>query len=363
MNKLNPLLVTLASLLLAAPALATTPASKPQNANPKSATPLSEAERYSRRCQGRAPDRSGTPQGTMLWGMKGSWGPHAGGEEQRSVIVSVDLSALRKTQTPVQSLRLEQGRLVATPEGSTGPVGTVLLGSSSEGKPVEVAFCGAEPAAEDPHMSWYRIEAWNPVAQEWENPCVATGSVPDPRVLAVGGVWDASGARKDMPGKLTLACETGVITKCINWGYKPWASRDGKSLAELHQACTRMARADYCGNGRSHTQEGTLIDMYDRLGVLSATTESSPDWELSRVSFEAAWAPDGASCLARTRDGRPLESILQECPGRFRSGAAVDLGQGDRCTLQREGMSPGTPLLRNRSYASLKGTNPPAPGK
>jgi hypothetical protein len=356
MSVMKHTLLALAALLLAAPAFATSP-------TPKSASPLSEAERYARRCQGRAPDRSGTPQGTMLWGMKGSWGPQPGGDEQRSVVVSVDLSALRKTEAPVQSLRLEQGRLVASPESSTGPVGTVLLGTSSEGKPVEVAFCGVEPAPEDPHMSWYRIEAWNPVAQEWENPCVASGSVPDPRVLAVGGVWDASGALKDAPGKLTLACETGAITKCIRWGYKPWANRDGQSLAELHQACTRMARADYCGNGKSHTHEGTLIDMYDRLGVLSATTESSQDWDLSRVSFEAAWAPDGATCLARTRDGRTLETLLQECPGRFRLGAAVEQGQGDNCTLQRKGMSPGTPLLRNRSYASRTVATPPAPGK
>jgi hypothetical protein len=363
MNVMKHTRLALASLLLAAPALAAGPASKPQSSNPKSAASLSEAERYARRCQGRAPDRSGTPQGTMLWGMKGSWGPQPDSDERRSVVVSVDLNALRKTEASVQSLRLEQGRLVASPESSTGPVGTVLLGTSSEGKPVEVAFCGVEPTPEDPHMSWYRIEAWNPVAQEWENPCVASGSVPDPRVLAVGGVWDASGARKDAPGKLTLACETGAITKCIRWGYKPWTHRDGQSLAELHQACTRMARADYCGNGKSHTHEGTLIDMYDRLGVLSATTESSPDWDLSRVAFEAAWAPDGATCLARTRDGRTLETLLQECPGRFRLGAAVELGQGDRCTLRREGMSPGTPLLRNRSYASRTDATPPAPGK
>ena len=31
-----------------------------------------------------------------------------------------------------------------------------------------------------------------------------------------------------------------------------------------------MVRADYCGDGRSHTREDTTIDMYDGLGVLSA---------------------------------------------------------------------------------------------
>ncbi|MBN1204903.1 MAG: hypothetical protein JXB05_08260 [Myxococcaceae bacterium] len=357
MNVMNKSLLAAVCLLFAVPALAAGPSSTGTPA------PLSEAERYARRCQSRAPDRSGKPQGTMLWGMKGAWGPQQGRDERRSVIVSVDLNALRKSDAAVKALRLVDGRLEASPEASTGPVGTVLQGTSSEGKPVEVAFCGAEPAPEDPSMAWYRIEAWNPVAQQWENPCEASGAVPDPRALAVGGVWDASGARQEAPGKFTLACENGVITKCIRWGYKPWASREGQSLVELHQACTRMARADYCGNGQSHTHEGTIIDMYDRLGLLAATTESSADWDLSRASFEAAWAPDGATCLSRTRDGRALETIVKECPGRFRAGAAVELGQGDRCTLQREGMSPGAPLLRNRSYESHKSAAAPAPGQ
>lgn len=349
MKRVTQTLLAAASLLIAAPAFSAGPASKPAISNPKGAAPLSDAERYARRCLSRAPERGGTPQGTLLWGMRGTWDSAPEPLERRSVIVSVDLHALRKTDTAVQALRLEDGRLVASPESSSGPVGTVLQGTSSDGKPVEVAVCGAEPAPEDPNMVWYRIEAWNPVAQEWENPCTPSGSVPDPRALAVGGVWDSTGARQEAPGKFTLACETGVITKCVRWGYKPWASRDGQSLAEAHQACTRMARADYCGNGQSHTHEGTLIDMYDRLGVLSATTESSPEWDLSRVSFEAAWAPDGATCLARTRDGRELATIAQECPGRFRESTA-ELGQGDRCKLQREGMRPSVPLLRNRSY-------------
>ncbi|HLL55017.1 MAG TPA: ADYC domain-containing protein, partial [Myxococcaceae bacterium] len=242
--------------------------------------------------------------------------------------------------------------LVASPAASSGVVGAVLQGAASDGQPVEVAICGAEPSPEDPSMVWYRIEAWNPVAQEWENPCAGTGDIPDPRALAVGGVWDASGAHQRAPGKLTFACENGAITKCATWGYKPWASRDGRSLAELHQACTRMARADYCGNGRSHTRDNTVIDLYDSAGVMTRATEATADWDPARGSFEAAWAADGASCLARTRDGRALETILQECPGRFEAGPGMDLGDGDRCAAQRPGLKREDVLLRNRSYAA-----------
>ncbi|HEX5746629.1 MAG TPA: ADYC domain-containing protein [Archangium sp.] len=309
----------------------------------------SEAERYARRCQSQTRQRTVKPQGTMLWGTRRSWDTEKMAPERSSVLVSASLTPVLLAEAQGKALTLEGGHLVA-PSTGKGVVGAVLQGTASDGKPVEVAICGAEPSAEDPGMVWYRIEAWNAVAQEWENPCVALARVPDPRALAVGGVWDESGAHHPTPGRFTFACENGAITKCIGWGYKPWASRDGQSLAPLHQACTRMARADYCGNGRSHTHEDTPLDIYDRLGVLARTTESSAGWELSRASFEAAWATDGATCLARTRDGRAMETILQECPHRFQTDEALELGEGDRCTVRRTDVSPGAALLRNQSY-------------
>jgi hypothetical protein len=329
------------------------------HAAPKStgaAAPLSDTERYAKRCQSRSPMRTAKPQGTMLWGTKRDWATEKVTEERTSVLVSADLERLRQADAGVKALRVEAGRLVPVPASPTagGVVGTVLQGADSQGRPVEVAICDAEPSSEDPEVTWYRIEAWNALAQEWENPCVALDRVPHPRALAVRGVWDASGAHQDTPGKLTFACENGAITKCVVWGYKPWATRRGQSLADLHQACTRMARADYCGNGRSHTHQDTGIDMYDRLGLMTRTTEASAEWDPSRASFEAAWAPDGATCLARTRDGRALATILEECPERFRANAGTELGGGDRCEVQRTDVGPGTALLRNQSYGAPK---------
>lgn len=345
----------LACLFLHVPVVAC--ASAPATPKPAASRPagvVSDAERYARRCQSQGGYRGGRPQGTMLWGTKRAWNTEKTAPEFNSVLVSADLAPLRQAVDGVKALRLEGGHLVASCGPDAGPatggvVGTVLQGSSSDGKPVEVAICGAEPSPEDPGMVFYRIEAWNPVAQEWENPCVAVDRVPDPRALAVSGVWDASGARQDTPGKLTFACENGAITKCITWGYKPWVSRDEKPMADLHQACTRMARADYCGNGKSHTRQDTTIDLYDRFGLVERG-----EWDPAKASFEAAWAPDGATCLARTRDGRAVDTILQECPSRFQTGAAVELGQGERCTVRRADVSPATALLRNLTYAAPK---------
>ncbi|HYO52592.1 ADYC domain-containing protein [Archangium sp.] len=336
-------LLTLACLLVGAPVLAATPRKETQ--------PLP--------CQGQqAPQRNTWPNGTLLWGTARK----VAESETSSVLASLDLGRVRLGGTVLKGVRLEEGRLVAPSLAPEGLVGAVLQGTASDGQPVEVALCGGEPAPHDPTMVRYQIEVWNAVSASWENPCIATSRVPSPRALAVWGVWDETGARRDVPGKFTFACENGAIAKCIDWGYKPWAKKDGHSLADLHQACTRMARADYCGDGRSHTREDNPIDMYDSLQVLTRTTEAVAGWEPARASFEAAWTPEGAACLARTRDGRAVETVLAKCPGRFEVGTK-DLGGGDRCTVRRKGGGTEAALLRNHSYgkgeqASLQRTDP-----
>jgi len=325
------------------------------------ADPKPSPERYARRCLDQPRDRGEHPQGTLLLGTRRSWEARRGDPSQAGVLAWVTGERLLVAAGGARSLRAEGGRLVASPAPASAIIGSVLQGQTSGGKPVEVAICGAEAAPEAPEMMWYRIEAWNPVTRAWENPCAATDAVPDPRALAVAGVWDERGAHHDAPARFTFGCENGVVAKCAVWGYRPWAvTRSGRPLADVHQACTRMARADYCGNGRSHTQESTVIDLYDAFGVVARTTTASADWDPALGTFEAAWAPDGAACLARTRDGRAMATVLQECPGRFRTRPAdLDLGDGDRCTVLRAEPPSGPPLLRNRSYPP--GAPPSAP--
>ncbi|ATB40888.1 hypothetical protein CYFUS_006350 [Cystobacter fuscus] len=321
-------LLVVACLVVSAPALAAPPASKEARPPP---------------CQDQTIERSIWPQGTSLWGT----GRQVAEREMSSVLASVEMGRARLGDKTLSGLRLKGGRLVA-PSASQELVGAVLQGAASDGTPVEVAVCGAEVLAKDSSLVWYRIQVWNGVSASWEDPCVATGRVPSPRALAVPGVWDESGARSDKGGKFTFACENGAIAKCVNWGYRPWAKKGGGSLAELHQACTRMARADYCGDGRSHTREDNLIDVYDGLSVLTRTTESSEAWDVKRASFEAAWSAEGATCLSRTRDGQEVETLMAQCPGRFEM-AQKDLGEGDQCTVVRKGGAKAV-LLRNRSY-------------
>ncbi|HEX8819152.1 MAG TPA: ADYC domain-containing protein [Archangium sp.] len=340
----------LACLLVGAPALAAAP-------QRKETQPPAE-KRRAQPCQGQTPQRNTWPQGTLLWGSARK----VADNEMSSVLASLDLGRVQLGGAALKGVRIEDGRLVAPSLAPEGLAGALLQGTASDGQPVEVALCGAEPSPDDATMFWYRIEVWNAESASWENPCVATNRVSSPRALAVRGVWDETGARQDKPGKFTFACENGAIAKCADWGYKPWAKKDGRSLADLHQACTRMTRADYCGDGRSHTREDNIIDMYDGLQLLTRTTEASATWNPSQASFEAAWTPDGASCLARTRDGEALETILAQCPGRFEEDPK-ELGEGDRCRVSRKSGRADAALLRNHSYAKgeqaiLQGTAP-----
>jgi ADYC domain len=124
---------------------------------------------------------------------------------------------------------------------------------------------------------------------------------PDQQGMFVPGHWDARGAHAEAAGELTYSCGNGVIAKCVAWGYAPWSVG-----ADVHAGCTRMARADYCGDGTPWTMDGTLINMFDQLGVNSRSSSSG-------MKFEAGWSAGGAVCAARTRyqihdgEGRVLE--------------------------------------------------------
>jgi len=277
------------------------------------------------------------PQGPLLWGSRPTW-DSSEVAPGKSVLVSVDLGEA------AAEMREEDGRLVGKKF-----IGSIFPGQDAAGQPVHMVICGVDSSEEDPDTAWHWIEVWNPLAETWENPCVATEEVRYPRAVILTGTWDATGAHHPDSQKVTFACETGALGKCVSWGYKPWASgKEGQSLASVHQACTRMARADYCGDGTSHTVEGVQIDHYDSVGV--AERLPPPTGEPWRLAFEAAWLPDGAACVTRTREGQdPLTLLTAQCPGRFKY-IPTYIDSEDHCTYVWT--SPETSVLRNRIKTS-----------
>jgi hypothetical protein len=129
--------------------------------------------------------------------------------------------------------------------------------------------------------------------------------MPGERVAAFAGSFTRAGVHEASPNAVSFAFTSGVAHKCKAWGYGP-GSMGGSTAWLAHQACTRMARADVCGDGTSFTREGTQLQNYDVLGVSVAPPEHWPEpsaWPVphNEFVFESAWTPGGALCLSRMR--------------------------------------------------------------
>ncbi len=161
---------------------------------------------------------------------------------------------------------------------------------------------------EDPALTLYVASVRAEGASEWQPYCLPDHDGRN-AAIAVAGGFGTDGPRPDVEG-VTLACTSGAIGKCIRLGYKPWETLPGGAkMADLITACTRMIRADYCGDGTPHTKDGTWIDVYDRFGIQKH--EPKPG---VAERFEAAWGPKGATYLTIGRWTDHVEEIVKECP-------------------------------------------------
>jgi len=166
----------------------------------------------------------------------------------------------------------------------------------------------------DLSLSYKGGDSWIPL-------CVDANNNPLP-VIPLRNSWnETTGARNDDPNVVTFACTSGVLAHCAQWGYRPWEEstqcdkwEKGKkncktvSLADYHQACTRMARADYCGDGTPWTVAGTPIDIYDHLSPQIESQETT--WPV-----EAEWTAKGAYCLKDIRQQAwKADGLYPECP-------------------------------------------------
>jgi len=244
------------------------------------------------------------------------------------------------TQSEVLPIQLDGTRLrVMKPDGTLATVdelvGASLVVSVAGGEPQTVRIDAIEPDPSDKtgEVLLYTLSRQDPQTGAWHNVCP-----PDPSGLQRGflfeGWFTPTGEHRRAPGELELACTSDAIGKCIRLGYHPWRSDE---MFAQHQACTRMLRADYCGDGTSHTRQGTLIDGYDKVGIQK--DEPAPGMEL-----EAGWGVDGATCVRRTRipEDFTLDDVLAACPHKL----AGKLGEA--CTEEWLAASSET-LLMNKS--------------
>ena len=160
-----------------------------------------------------------------------------------------------------------------------------------------------DPARPGGDVYFYDVSVREDSVGTWSSLCKDVGGNPV-AAIPVANYWNyTTGARVDDANVVTFACRGAAIAKCVEWGYIPWhtavqCDSEGAcaaiSLKDHHQACTRMVRADYCGDGQSYTFNGTPIDLYDRLQtqVQASSTLGYTNW-----APEAEWGPNGATCV------------------------------------------------------------------
>ena len=190
--------------------------------------------------------------------------------------------------------------------------GADLIGSEIElergGVPYRLRFDDIykDPANPTGDVYFNDISVHDDATNTWSSLCLDAAGAPT-QAIAIANYWDPiTGDRIDEPSAVTFACRGAALAKCVEWGYRPWATVTDcssspckqVSLANHHQACTRMVRADYCGIGVPNTLNGTPIDVYDRLWPRIQTKSVYNDDE--QWAVEAEWGPDGALCMSKT---------------------------------------------------------------
>jgi hypothetical protein len=202
----------------------------------------------------------------------------------------------------------------------------------------------------------YTLEQWVPDTSSWQPACPADT---DGRRVAIplAATWDEHGDRQPGGSRFTFGCTFGVIAKCYRWGYRPWVTGYG-DLAQMHWACTRMARADYCGDGTPHTRNGTQINIWDKLPAPGPIQRRAGlplpygPLPMPGMLFEAGWNTGGAVCLSHARwllgDADALAAL---CPGRLIPPSPVG---GTVCDTVSEALGyDGGAKLFNEAYLNL----------
>jgi hypothetical protein len=232
-------------------------------------------------------------------------GRNLNGDPLRRMLGSVDFAGARLASTSgasgeaAKSVWLQGTVFYAQAGGQTFSgvdfTSARFTGRLDDGSAVSLRVESVHPGQGTDADVWtYRVAYESPTDGQWRPICEDAAGQPVDAIPLMGR-WDyrqglpgVGGAKYDDASSFTFACKGAALAKCVGYGYKPWASVNGVSLAAHHQACTRLIRADYCGDGASHTVDGQWVNLYDALGVQRDTAQ----WAL-----EARWDTEGARCL------------------------------------------------------------------
>ncbi len=219
--------------------------------------------------------------------------------------------------------------------GSAQLVGAVL--TLEDGTRLRIDGVEADPADAGGDVLLHNV-SFRDADGTWQPYCTA-----DPYgerfAMPIAGHLLDDGSLDTRQGSFQIICTSGAQGKCVRYGYKPWLEdQNGRPMLDFFNACVRMLRADYCGDGTSTTIDGTLIYIYDRIGV-------QPYLPIEGMDFEAAWSDEGATCISRVRiaDNVSLQQLLESCP------RLQNVPIGESCTEAEAERDTGS-LIFNSSY-------------
>jgi ADYC domain len=180
----------------------------------------------------------------------------------------------------------------APPWTGSSIVGSTWTGTAMPGNVtvnLRVVGTATQGTGSNSDLWFYQVEYQNTAG--WQPLCGLDAGGAPIKAGTVSGTWNQqTAAYTSSTTSFSLVCQTKSIEKCIEMGYKNY-----KGYSNQLQSCVRMLRADYCGTGTSYTVDGTLINLYDNVGV-QADTQS---W-----TMEAAWNTNGATCIKSGISGR-----------------------------------------------------------
>ncbi|WP_157907351.1 ADYC domain-containing protein [Sorangium cellulosum] len=169
--------------------------------------------------------------------------------------------------------------------------------------------------------------------------------------IALPGVWNEHGNLEHDLDAFTFACVTSAAAKCDDWGYGHAGIRAvDVSEMRVHEACTRMARADYCGTGGTWTRDSTTIGFWDSATVAGAEEAYPP--QAPGFEFEAAWTAEGALCMHHPRwpDRSPMcEKEIPFCDSAKQASDRFDKSLLLFNTSRTEGNTIGLPRTMPRT--------------
>jgi hypothetical protein len=235
----------------------------------------------------------------------------------------ISLNGISLNGTTLSGTTISAVSTTAPPLTGSSVVGSTWNATASNGTVVKLRIDAAAPGAPPNTDLWFYKVSYQ-TSSGWSPLCGLDSANQPIQALTTAGVWSAvsgdSAKYAASSSQFTFACRGKTVAKCVELGYKTYKGRSTQLAA-----CVRLLRGDYCGSGKSYTVDGTMVNLYDNIGVQADSQAWLP---------EAEWTPSGARCvnannsarfeLALANDPKCVKTIKNAtCGTTFASGAVL----------------------------------------